>query len=221
MHELWRNRLSEYLDGDLTPGESEELEHHLTECEECRSTVEELRQVVTRARGLEDTEPDRDLWAGIVDRIEAPAVVPLAERRKRRRVSFSVPQLLAAGITLILVSAGTVWLSLGPRSAPSAVTRAPVASVGEPAAVLAAMPGFDAAVADLQLVLEERRDMLDPATVRVLEESLALIDSAIEEALEALEHDPANAYLNQHLAESMRRKVRLLRQAATIATAAS
>jgi predicted anti-sigma-YlaC factor YlaD len=221
MHEFWRERLSEYLDGELSPGERDELDRHLEGCEECRSAVAELRQVVARAQALQDTDPEQDLWAGIVERIGTSPVVHLEEQRRHRRVSFSVPQLLAAGFTLMMISAGAVWLTLGSRSVHQEVAQIPVTAASEPAAVLAAMPGFDVAVADLQLVLEERREMLDPATVRVLEESLALIDAAIEEAMVALERDPANAYLNQHLAANMRRKVRLLRQAATIATAAS
>ncbi|MEE8571984.1 MAG: zf-HC2 domain-containing protein [Gemmatimonadota bacterium] len=222
MHETWRDRLSEYLDGELMPSEHEELERHLAACAECRAAVEELRQVVERARGLENRQPERELWTGIAERLETTtAVVDLAERGQRRKVSFSIPQLLAAGITLMMVTAGGVWLALSPRSETTMTTAQPMNAPAEPAAVLAAMPGFNAAVADLQLVLTERRDVLDSTTVRVLEENLAVIDRAIEEAWEALERDPANAYLNQHLAENMWRKVRLLRQVAAIATAAS
>ena len=189
MHDTWRDRLSEYLDGDLTPSEHEELERHVADCAECRVAVEELRQVVERARGLENREPERELWTGIAERLETTtAVVDLAERGQRRKVSFSIPQLLAAGITLMMVTAGGVWLALSPRSETTMTAAQPMNGPAEPAAaVFAAMPGFNAAVADLQLVLTERRDVLDSTTVRVLEENLAVIDRAIEEAWEALE----------------------------------
>jgi anti-sigma factor RsiW len=215
MHDPWLDRLSEYLDGDLAPSEQAELERHVDDCAECRASIEELREVVVRARDLRDRGPERELWAGIAERIEGTRALP------RRKITFSIPQLLAAGITLMMVTAGGVWLTLGPQLDSAAPTMTQVGATAEPAAILAAMPGFDAAVADLQVVLTERREVLDSTTVRVLEETLAVIDRAIAEAREALERDPANAYLNQHLADNMWRKVRLLRQAAAIATAAS
>jgi len=221
MHDPWRDRLSEYLDGDLTLSEQAELERHVDGCDTCRLAIEELREVVQRARDLPDRKPERELWTGIAKRIEETGVVDLAERRPRRKITFSIPQLLAAGVTLMMVTAGGVWLTFSPQPDSAATAMTQVGAATEPAAILAAMPGFDAAVADLQVVLTERRDVLDSATVRVLEENLAVIDRAIAEAREALDRDPANAYLNQHLADNMWRKVRLLRQAAAIATAAS
>jgi hypothetical protein len=52
--------------------------------------------------------------------------------------------------------------------------------------------------------------------VRVIEQNLAAIDRAIAQAQGALLADPANLYLNTHLAETMRRKLELLRRAATL-----
>src|SRR5438445_400088 len=60
---------------------------------------------------------------------------------------------------------------------------------------------------------------LDSATVRVLTQSLVTIDSAIVQARRALAADPGSAYLNQHLADTMRRKLELLRRASALAPA--
>jgi hypothetical protein len=81
--------------------------------------------------------------------------------------------------------------------------------------------GYDAAVDDLERVLAEGRGRLDTATVRVLEQNLAIIDRAIAQARRAVAADSSNLYLNSHLAETMRRKIDLLRQAATLVSAAS
>jgi hypothetical protein len=75
---------------------------------------------------------------------------------------------------------------------------------------------FDAAVADLERVLREQRDQLNPRTVLVLERNLQVIDDAIREARAALDTDPANALLNAHLASARQRKLNLLRRAALI-----
>jgi hypothetical protein len=53
----------------------------------------------------------------------------------------------------------------------------------------------------------------------VIERNLAAIDEAIRQAREALDSDPANPFLNSHLADSRRRKIDLLRHATTLNSA--
>ena len=74
---------------------------------------------------------------------------------------------------------------------------------------------FDQAVSDLEKILVEQRDELDPRTVMVIERNLTVIDEAIRQARAALDADPANTFLNSHLADSRRRKLDLLRRATT------
>ena len=52
--------------------------------------------------------------------------------------------------------------------------------------------------------------------MRKVEEKMALIDTAIDEARQALAADPSNAYLNRYLAGTMRRKLDLLRRTAAL-----
>ena len=52
----------------------------------------------------------------------------------------------------------------------------------------------------------------------VLEENLALIDRAIDEARQALETDPASTYVSRHLMQTRRAKLDLLRHAAALTT---
>ena len=85
----------------------------------------------------------------------------------------------------------------------------------------ATAPTYASAVDDLERILVEGRGRLDSTTVRVLEQNLALIDQAIAQAQRAVAADSANAYLNTHLAETMRRKIDLLRQAAALVSAVS
>ena len=53
MSDVWTDRLSEYLDDELPPGERAALEGHLAQCAECSATLADLRRVVARARALE------------------------------------------------------------------------------------------------------------------------------------------------------------------------
>jgi hypothetical protein len=117
------------------------------------------------------------------------------------------------------LSGGTVWLLQSPASAPGSTAVQIPADAPVPAPVNAsatASQSYAAAVADLERVLASGRGQLDTATVRVIQQNLEAIDKAIAQAQQALAADPANMYLNTHLAETMRRKLDLLRQAATL-----
>ena len=214
MSDQWTDRLSEYLDGDLTEPEKAAFEAHLTACAACRETLAGLRRIVVRARSLEDRPPTRDLWSGVASRIGAAP--------GRRRLSFSIPQLLAAGIALAVLSGGSAWL-LHPDPASVAVVQRTPAPRGTVPVVTAgaAARSYDSAVDDLERILAEGRGRLDSTTVRVLQQNLALIDRAIAQAQRAVAADSANVYLNTHLAETMRRKIYLLRQAAALVSAVS
>lgn len=214
MNDQWTNRLSEYVDGELTPAERTALEAHLATCAACRVTLDELRRVVARARALDDRPPRTDLWPGIAEHI---GVVSIAARRARRRLSFTVPQLVAASIVLVLFSAGSarVLFRNPPPQAVQGTTSRMIVDVSRLDARTAA------SVAELEQTLARNRSRLDTATVRVIEKNLGIIDRAIRDAQSALAADPRNPYLNQHLAQETRRKLELLRQAATLASARS
>ena len=217
MNDPWMERLSEYLDDELTPTEKAAIESHLETCRDCSAVLSDLRRVVDRARHLDDRPPRRDLWPGIAQRIGA---TPARPRVTGRKWSFSVPQLAAAAVALMTLSGGTVWLIQSPGSSPGNLPVAVVDSPGvTPVAVNAshnAAESYAAAVADLERVLASGRGQLDTTTIKVIEQNIAAIDQAIAQAQRALEADPANMYLNTHLAETMRRKLELLRQAATL-----
>jgi anti-sigma factor RsiW len=226
MSDQWTTRLSEYADGELENGERISLEAHLQSCTECSAIVGDLRRVVRRARMLQQQGPERDLWPGIASRIgatagEPEAAVDLASRRRAsRRWSFSLPQLAAAAVALMTVSGGVVWLlhpgAPQPVIAPGASAPTPHPTGINAAARNSATQSYAAAVADLERVLAGGRAQLDSTTVRVIEQNLQVIDRAIAQAQRALEADPANLYLNTHLAETMRRKLDLLRQATAL-----
>src|SRR5437016_5629439 len=69
MKDQWTDRLSEYLDGELSGPERTTLEAHVASCDVCRTTLDELRRVVTNARALDDRPPTVDLWPAIATRI--------------------------------------------------------------------------------------------------------------------------------------------------------
>ncbi len=225
MSDRWTDALSDYLDGDLAASEARELERHLESCEECRVTLDELKQVRERARTLVDPPAPDDLWAGIASRIGTAGSTSDAPRARVLRFpsgtpSIALPWAIAAGFALLLVGAGGTWVALRGGSAP-ADSRA-VASRDAAEGTDVALASFDAAkvegeIAALETALEQGRGRLDPKTVAVLEQNLALIRKATEDAKAALAADPANRELQNYFAGTVEQKLKLVRRAATMA----
>lgn len=77
-------------------------------------------------------------------------------------------------------------------------------------------PVYDREIAKLRQIVKTRRTELDPKTITVLEQSIAVIDSAIAQSRRALKADPASGYLAKELNQSLEKKVELLRTAAML-----
>ena len=225
IHQSIVDQLSDYIDGELGAEASAEVERHLGACADCRAIAMELRAVALRAGSLVDTPPQQDLWGSIASRLGARgagSVTPF-QARARRRFSFTLPQLAAAGIALMVLSGGMVWLAKSgdPRADFPAIsadrTLLPdVTSLPIAAPASRVDPHYEGAVEDLEQTLARGRAQLDPETVRVLEQNLQSIDAAIEQCRQALDKDPANSYLNNHLAAARQRKLALLRRATAL-----
>jgi hypothetical protein len=188
------------------------------------------------ARQDQDRAPDADLWPAVLSRISASAATSGsmidAERRfdgatrasNRASYTFTLPQLALAASLLIAVTAGVVFVATGRSASTPAQREEAIQAYAEP--LLPPSPDveranfadahYDQAVSDLEQMLAEMRDELNPQTVRVIERNLAAIDQAIAEARAALDADPANTFLNSHLADARRKKLELLRRATMI-----
>jgi anti-sigma factor RsiW len=232
-HEEWTAKLSDFLDDELTPEERYAVESHLQGCAACTAVLDELQQVVSRARLVAPRPPQADLWPGIAERLEseaAPAAVIPMRSRAAWRVTFTLPQLAAASLLIAAMSGGLVWslrqsAVVSPQSSVSS-SQAPVVSqptddgqlpTGDSVVPVGlADAQYDAAVSDLERALKDGRGKLDPTTIMIVEHNLQTIDEAIRQAREALAADPANSYLSGHLVEARRRKLDLLRRAAAL-----
>ncbi len=228
--------LSDYLDDGLDPQARAAIDAHLVACEPCRLVLADLTALRGAAAQWRDAEaaPAADLWPGIAARLAgprelAPAGAPPGTAPGpriawyQRRWSVGLPE-LALAATLLAALGGTLLWPRAVPAPPAAGAAAPIIAEaeafdggdGQVAPVNFADAQYDAAVTDLERVLREQRERLDPRTVVVLERNLRVIDDAIREAREALAIDPANALLNAHLAGARQRKLDLLRRAALI-----
>jgi hypothetical protein len=162
-------------------------------------------------------EPPRDLWSGI-----ETSIADTAARHRRRVVTLSLARLVAAAAIVAMVAGGVAWTIATRRATNATATvvardtasEAPVLRASGSAAI--AVASYREAAADLERALEAGRSTLRPETMRVIENNLRAIDLAIAQADSALRHDPGSAYLNQYLAATMQRKLKLLRRAVEI-----
>lgn len=106
-------------------------------------------------------------------------------------------------------------------SAPAAA-RATAAATPTPEFQLAARAvatltaDYDREIARLLVLLNQRRNQLDPTTVAIIEKNLLVIDTAIAESKKAIARDPASEFLMESLNQSLRTKVELMRTAALL-----
>lgn len=219
--------LSAYVDGELDLAAAGRIDAHLASCAECRADVGDIEALRRRAAmwAGADATPAHDLWPGIAARLETRGDVapPVSLAWYRRRWTVGIGELALAASLIAALSAAVLWRGT-PQVVPTGIEVVPVIAQVEPvdapdlgvARVGFADAQFNAAVNDLERVLREQRDQLNPRTVLVLERNLRVIDDAILEARQALAADPANTLLNAHLADARRRKLDLLRRAALI-----
>ncbi len=227
MKDVWTDKLSEYLDGGLQNDVAQELDRHLASCDDCRSVLADLERVAAQAKSLGDRPPSRDLWGGVLEEIKPGGVdvidlgVRLASSPPRsdwsRRREFSIVQLAAASVILMLISGGAVWATL--TSGPDVITLPDVGAmpgVVRPAATESGQSGRATGLASLEQIVLTQGDRLPLNTLRILEKNLAAIDRAIEESRAALHLEPGNPFLESHLEGSLERREQFLREAASL-----
>ncbi len=101
------------------------------------------------------------------------------------------------------------------RTPPATPTSMPTRT--EVQMVVAALTAdYDREIARLRVLIEQRRNQLDPATVAIIEKNLLVIDTAIADSKRAIAGDPASRFLIESLNQSLQSKVELMRTAALL-----
>jgi anti-sigma factor RsiW len=189
MHEEWTDKLSDYLDGELSEGESHAVAAHLRGCRDCTAVLNDLKRVVARAQasGRTGRPPEADVWSAVAERIDArhapeagaalrsPVGTVTAFRgRASRRVAFTLPQLAAAAALVAAVSGGIAW-RVASVAQPVAQSSAAADDVAQP---------FRAANSDAPSA-PDAPDPADDAGVRI--ETVGLADAQYDAAVADLE----------------------------------
>lgn len=210
-----RGMIGDFVDGTISPATRGEIAEHLEHCGECRREVERLLELLGAAASLpRSLEPSHDLWPTIAARIARDATGRGQSWDRWPRVALS----LAAALALIVSGVLAVRLTARSQRAATPETAGAVTSAAAGDADLSALTGrYRSAREELRAVLAVRRQQLSPATVRVVEENLAVIDRAVEEITTALVRDPGNRELTRLLLATYENEVDLLRRASRLA----
>ncbi len=225
--------LSDLFDGYLSEEDAALVAEHLAVCGSCAATYQALGSLVTDASGLpKSVHPPDDLWIDLRKSLEDRKEVVLPSSRGlagnsagstiARRSSGRVIALLAiAAVVLIVLSSGITALVLRNSDNRSYANDAtPTRIEPGPTSPRAVLPAgfrqteneFNRTIEELQLAVDTQRGQLSPETIRTVDRSLAVVDSAISEARAALLADPNNQLLVDLLSATYQRKLDLLRR---------
>lgn len=227
--------LHDYLDDLVAADERAGFDAHLGTCAACASRLRSLEGIQAALRSLPHSiEPATDLLPGIRTRLgmgaapvrhagdaqvlelpampQAPYVADGTSAQVRRRMHW--PVLAAAAVALcILSSLVTLAIVRGTRDTQTATATSSPLAEAQLVQLRATEARYQGAIEELRSALLQEQGVLEPETVRLLEQSLTTIDRALAEARAALAADPANALLAEMLRANYEKKLELLRHA--------
>ena len=228
--------LNDYADGRLDPDSRSAVAKHIETCDRCRREHRELTALLVAADSApRSVLPPEDLWDDIRSSINfrKEAVLPVndpqfldrghpGKAHAAKRPWWASPLALAAAALILVVASSGVTAFVLQRNDGSTIATGGRDSVQLfearvlPVGFRRTESEYLRTIAELRATLRSHRDVLRPETIAVVEHSLSVVDTAIEEARAALLNDPSNATLVDLLTASYERKVDLLRRAADL-----
>ena len=224
--------LNDFVDGRLDRSAASDVAAHLASCPACSAQHDELASLLSSARQLpRSVLPPDDMWADLRTELNSrkDVVLPTAGDIAHHQPTVAagprwsrklVAMLAAAAVILIALSSGITALLLKrspegmatgqPNEVRDTATPRPPAVL--PASFRQAENEYNRTIDELEQAVDTQRDRLSPETIRTVDHSLAVVDSAIAEARAALIADPNNRMLMDLLSTSYQRKLDLLRR---------
>jgi anti-sigma factor RsiW len=209
-------RLSEFVDGDLTPALRGEVQAHVDGCAACRGMADDLTRLRAAAGALAPIAPPDHIWLQVAGQIhlDAPRAreASAAARRGARR------QWLALAAALVVVTLGISFVArmrAPAGEAPGNLVSGPsVEGVNEELNL--ALDHYENAIAQLKTLAVNGDDALDPDVAAALDRNIAVIDAAIAESRAALNEEPASQSARASLFEALSQKVNVLQATVTL-----
>lgn len=215
------DRLSAWLDGDLSAAEAASVRAHSAGCARCSAALAELAALVNAASQLDAPEPPPTLWRGIegaLDRMsESTERAPTWLGRFAWR-PFAVGALVGSLAAVALVfPAARGRFAAKPGAAPAAIDEAALAAAPADPLLEEAEAEFARAAAAYERSIEKLRALLDraeqgwsPAERVRTAERLARLDEAIERSRDFARRTPGDSAGNEQLFAAYQQKIAFL-----------
>jgi hypothetical protein len=211
-------RLSAFIDGELSVNETAAVRAHAATCEHCTSAIADLRALVVNASALREPEPPPTLWPsieGALDRTPRWAWLSIANWRP-----FGVGALAGAAAVAVLAIAlpalhrsGT-HLPAAPPGAEAVATSAATATdplLHEAEAEFAeAAAAYERSIAKLRALLEREEARWSPHERGRMAERLARLDDSIARSRELARRTPGDSAGNEQLFAAYQQKIAFL-----------
>jgi hypothetical protein len=211
--------ISDYIDGALEAGEQIVVERHLADCEGCRALRDDLLQLVHFSRHLPQHTPSSTVWTAIQTQVKAESRAGLRQRAARwlarweeRNFIFSLPQLAAGAVALILVA---VVVSVLLRRDATMTETASAPSSSAISKNLLSYPDPDLRqieerISQLESSVEQRKASWTDDLRQAYERNLAYVNQSLIECRQQVSGHPEDKVSEELMLNAYREKVRLL-----------
>jgi hypothetical protein len=214
-HLEWET-LNDYVDdaAALDAAVRRDAADHLADCSECREKAGRLRAIVAAAADISQVAPPAAAWEAIDATIDRRKSVHLSDRKPGTTgASRALNFWIAAAVSLMVASSLLLYsFSRGKAGAGRpAVVASAAASV--PVEVQRIDAEYGATAEALAAEMKEPRVQVNaPGVVEAVARSIAVIDTAIAEARDALIKDPSSESVRVALVRNYQQKIDLLRR---------
>ena len=216
-----REAIDAQVIGTLGRDDAAALDAHLAACPDCARLAADTRRLQTELRLIGVEGPSSRTWDRIAARLEADPEFQRAAAAgsggAERSTGFEWRWLAMAAALVVVIVGSLLVLRQSLTPVPTDTSIAASAS-DSPADLVTSIESeldlaaqhYENAIAGLERIANDSDAPLDPAVMATLRESLAVIDTAIDESRQALRTDPQSQLAQQSLFDAFRRKVALL-----------
>jgi hypothetical protein len=210
-------RLSAFVDGELSANETAAVRAHAATCEHCTTAIADLRALVVNASALGEPEPPPTLWAsieGALDRAPRWSWLSIGNWRP-----FSVGALAGAAAVALLMFALPALHRSGsrlPAAPPGAEAVATASTAIDPllneaeAEFAEAAAAYERSIAKLRALLEREEARWSPHERSRMAERLARLDDSIARSRELARRTPGDSAGNEQLFAAYQQKIAFL-----------
>jgi hypothetical protein len=113
-HEEIRHKLSEFIDGVITPGEKSAIEQHLKTCTECSDALRELRKTIEHIHAVEEVDSPAWMTQTIMAKVRAEQEAKKSLWQRVFAPVFMKFPVQAVAVLFLAVTAYYIYSSINP-----------------------------------------------------------------------------------------------------------